>query len=129
MGDKYSPTCSPRRASGATRRMQAEQSAEYERSLLGEPQSDALAFGAVRLTVLDDDYSSWDRMFRVGHPAPEYIGLSRTEAEARAASASVRFVRCIDLDDEHRPLLTRDLSFYRLNLVVHHGQVVRAAFC
>lgn len=71
--------------------------------------------------------SSLDREFARASPqAPEFLGLSPEEASALAEGCAVA-VRLLSLD-EGALKMHRDHRDDRLNLLIHRGRVVRAAF-
>jgi hypothetical protein len=75
-----------------------------------------------------DDDAVWDQLFSAGLAAPNYLGLSNTQAEEQAAAEGVTTVRVVDPDVEPEVILTFDLRPDRLTLLVRHGHVVRSGF-
>ena len=75
-----------------------------------------------------DEYTGWDQLFSARHAAPDYLGLSTTQAEDHAAAESITTVRVVDLDIAPEVILTFDLRLDRLTLLVRHGYVVRSGF-
>ncbi len=83
------------------------------------------------MAAVDDEYAGWDPSFfgsRHALPAPQYLGLTRREAEELAAASGITDVRVADLDAYPEAALTLDLRRHRLTLLVHRGRVVRAGF-
>lgn len=75
-----------------------------------------------------DDYGAWDRFFPADRRAREYEGLTRQEAERLAQANSLAGIRVADWDEPGMTAFTADYRPQRLNLLVHHGRVARAAF-
>ena len=61
-------------------------------------------------------------------PAPEYLGMTKAEAEAHAVAVGVEDVRIVDFDDPPTMSITFDYRPRRLTLVINHGRVVRSSF-
>ena len=80
---------------------------------------------------MDDPYKGWDGSFFAAtgtRPAPDFLGLTRPEAEQMAATRGISEVRVADLDLDPAATLLMDYRSGRLTLLVHGGKVVRAAF-
>jgi hypothetical protein len=80
---------------------------------------------------VSDPYRGWDPSFfrsPSALPAPQFLGLSRSDAEALARSAGISDIRVADLDLYPSATLRMDRRSQRLTLLVHEGHVVRAAF-
>jgi hypothetical protein len=78
-----------------------------------------------------DEYAGWDPSYfgtASALPAPQYLGLTRREAEDLAATSGVSPVRVADLDVYPNAMLRLDQVRSRLTLLVHRGRVVRAGF-
>ena len=78
-----------------------------------------------------DEYSGWDPSFfrsSSALPAPQFLGLTRQEANDLASASGIAEVRVADLDAYPSANLGLDRRRQRLTLLVHRGRVVRAAF-
>ena len=81
--------------------------------------------------LVDDPYARWDpSYFRAANalPAPQFLGLTRTEAEDLARRSGTSDIRVADLDRYPEASLRMDRRRDRLTLLVHGGRVVRSAF-
>lgn len=77
-----------------------------------------------------DEYAGWDPSYFASAgalPAPQYLGLTRADAEWMAAASGISAVRVADLDRYPDTVLQLDRRPDRLTLLVHRGRVVRAA--
>jgi hypothetical protein len=80
---------------------------------------------------MDDPYSGWDPSYFSSPralPAPQYLALSRADAEQQARASGITAVRVADLDRYPSATLRMDRVAGRLTLLVDNGRVVRAAF-
>lgn len=78
-----------------------------------------------------DEYAGWDPSFFASAqalPAPQFLGLTRADAEGLARRSGVEDIRVADLDRYPETTLRMDRRRSRLTLLVHGGRVVRAAF-
>ena len=71
--------------------------------------------------------SSWENAFIDDREVPEYIGMTRSEAEERAAQNRL-LLRVIDVDENPEPVVTADLRGDRVTLLIRDGRVERAGW-
>jgi hypothetical protein len=76
---------------------------------------------------MSDSYLGWGLIWEGGVAAPEYLQMTREEAELRAAANGVVLVRVVDGDKEGVNI-TSDRRTDRLSLLVHDGCVALSAF-
>lgn len=80
---------------------------------------------------MDDPYARWDPSYFGSVnalPAPQFLGLTRTEAEDLAHQGGTVEIRVADLDRYPEATLGMDRRRDRLTLLVHRGRVVRSAY-
>ena len=83
------------------------------------------------MALVVDPYAGWDPSYFCSvHAlaAPQFLGLTRAEAEDLARRGGTTEIRVADLDRYPDATLRMDRRRDRLTLLVHHGRVVRSAF-